>query len=175
MTSGGRFPFRQGEWGGLWAALMVLLRTMAWQRQRDTRGLRASSPRWRGRLFALVCIWTMGWFTNPVGFTAYRLLPGRGWVADRCSVMTLRRSDAGCWVIANYGAWPVGASAGAQLLAQVCEVADACGDTLRLVAHNSELADKVYKHAGFAVTGTGRAGRVEMERRPQSRAELSLD
>lgn len=175
MTRPDRFPFRQGEWGGLWTASMVLLHTMAWQRQRDTRGLRASSPRWWGHLFALVCIWTMSWFTNPVGFTAYRLLPGSGWVGDRSSVMTLRRHRPGCWVIANYGAWPVGAGAGAQLLAGVCEVADARGDTLRLVAHNSELADKVYKRAGFAVTGPRRSGRIEMERRPQSRAEVSLD
>ncbi len=88
--------------------------------------------------------------------------------------MTLRRREPGSWVIANYGAWPVGAGAGAQLLAQVCEVADARGYTLGLVAHNSELVDKVYKRAGFSVTGTRRSGPIEMERRPQSRAEMSL-
>jgi hypothetical protein len=82
MTRRDRFPFRQGDWGGLWTASMVLLHTMAWQRQRDTRGLRASSRRWWGHLFALVCIWTMSWVTNPVGFIAYRLLPGGGWVGD---------------------------------------------------------------------------------------------
>lgn len=174
MTRNDRFPFRQGELGDLWAASMVLLHTMAWQRQRDTRGLRATSPRWWGHLFALVCIWTMGWFANPAGFAAYRLLPGRGWVGDQSSVMTLRRHDRDCWVIANFGAWPVGAGAGMQLLAQVCAVADARGYTLRLVAHNGELGDKVYKRAGFSVTATRRSGRVEMERRPESRAELSL-
>jgi len=36
-----------------------------------------------GHLFVPVCIWTMSWFTNPVGFAAYRLLPGGGWVGDR--------------------------------------------------------------------------------------------
>lgn len=66
MTRNDRFPFRQRQWGDLWAASMVLLHTMAWQRQRDTRGLRATSPRWWGHLFALVCIWTMGWLASSV-------------------------------------------------------------------------------------------------------------
>jgi hypothetical protein len=59
MSLRSRFPFEQGTRVDLWPASMVLLRTMVWQRQRDTRGVRASSPRWWGHLFALVCIWTM--------------------------------------------------------------------------------------------------------------------
>jgi hypothetical protein len=174
MSLRSRFPFEQGTWADLWPASMVLLRTMVWQRQRATRGVRVGSPRWLGHLFALVCIWTMSWFTNPVGFAAYRLLPGSGWVGGRSSVMTLRRSGRDCWVIANFGACPGGGGVGAPVLARVCTVADTHGYTLRLVAHNSELGDKVYKPAGFAVTGTRRGQRVVMERIPNTHAELSL-
>ena len=101
------------------------------------------------------------------GLAAYRLLPGSGWVRGQYSVMTLRRSSRDCWVIANFGAWPVGDGVGAPLLTRVCTVADTHGYTLRLVAHNSELGDKVYKPAGFAVTGTRRGQRVVMERIPK--------